>query len=323
MKNQSTPYRYSNNPPLLSYPESDRESYQMCVKFEYGCLDDGTLWIRTPTRGLYNVDWLTLRLLLELNAGAHVTAVCRKYKIDIKELRALLMNLKGEKAIVSPREGKITKAVQEEDISIAPFVFLFFVLVILQIEYFQSIAQTFRLRFWYETLALGIFSLLPIIIHELGHYLTAKKYFHTKIGFTFLLFFPAVYIDTHSSWCLPRSIRLLINSSGILMDLLFNTLLIILVIYYPPLEYYVTPLLIIQYTRWSIILNPLVSGDGYWLLADFSCTINMRQKGREYLRKKRFHWLSLYGLLSLIFSVFSALGLIWFVLNLIGSGVRF
>lgn len=315
--------KLSNNPPYLPHHEVLRESYQKSFRFEYGTLDDGSLWIRTPSKGLFNVDWLTLRLLLELNAGALVTPLCKKYKVDPKEMHALLNNLKREKAIVPPREGKITQSPQQDDINITPFVILFFLLAVIQIEYFQKIARTFRLENWHEVLLVGVVSLLPIVLHELGHYLTSHSYFPPRIGFTFLWFFPAVYIDTHSSWCLPRNIRLLINSSGILMDLGFNTLLVILAVIYPSLEYFVTPLLILQYTRWSIIMNPLVSGDGYWLLSDFSRTINLRQKGKEYLSKRRFHWISLYGLLSLFFSVFSVLGLVWFAMNLIGWGGKF
>lgn len=314
--------RHSNSPPFNTSPDYEREKYSHSFLFEYGNLDDETLWIRTPSKDLYNVDWLTLRLLMELNAGMSVTTLCQKYKVDPMIVRTLLTNLEREKAIVK-RGSKISRAEQIDDINIVPFIFLFFILIVLQIEYFQNVASTFQLRHWYETLVIGLISFLPIIFHELGHYLSARPYFPPRIGFTSILFFPAVYIDTHASWCLPRNIRLLINLAGILMDLGVNTLLVLLVVFYPPLEYYVTPLLILQYIRWSIIMNPLVSGDGYWLLSDFSRTVNMRKKGIEYLKKKMYHWLSIYGLFSLIFSVFSILGLIWFVLNLFRLGLAF
>lgn len=318
MKTLRAKKEFHGNPSPLSHAERKKEHYHHSFRFEYGYLDDSTLWIRTPSKGLFNVNWLTLRLLLELNAGMPVSKLCLKYKIDTKEMEGLLANLEKEGAIVTPRDGKIAQERQKDDINITPFVFLFFLLSAIQIEYFQNIAHTFRLRHWHEALLIGIFSILPIIFHELGHYFSAKPYFPPRMGFTFLLFFPALYIDTHASWCLPRNIRLLINSAGLLMDLVFNTFLIILVLNYPAMEYYVTPLLILQYTRWSIIMNPLVKGDGYWLISDFSRTINMFKKGRQYLRKRRFHWLSAYGLLSVIFSIFSVLGLIWFALNLTG-----
>ncbi len=323
METRQSQKTIAGSPSAFAYPESEKKNYHLCFRFEYGYLDDGTIWIRTPKKGLYHVDWLTLRLLLELNAGTSIAPLCKKYKVDSNELRTLLKNIQQEGAVVAPREGKITRARQQDDIHIAPFVFLFILLIALQIEYFQNIAGTFRLHRWYETLLIGLFSIFPIILHELGHYLSSKPYFPPRLGFTFLWFFPAVYIDTHASWCLPRNIRLLINSSGLLMDLCFNTLMVVLVLYYPAWEYYVTPLLIIQYTRWSIIMNPLVNGDGYWLLSDFSRTVNMRQKAREYFRKKRFHWLSAYGLLSVIFSIFSVMGLVWFGLNLVRAGGKF
>lgn len=318
---QSQKY-FAGNPHAFTSPDPERETFHLRFNFEYGNLDDGTLWIRTPKKGLYHIDWLTLRLLLELNAGMPFSPLCKKYKIDPNELKSLLANLQQEGAIVSPREGKISQARELDDINIAPFVFLFILLAAIQIEYFQNIAGTFTLRHWHEALLIGLISIFPIILHELGHYFSSKPYFPPRLGFTFLWFFPAVYIDTHASWCLPRNIRLLINSSGLLMDLGFNTLLVILVLYYPSMEYFVTPLLILQYTRWSIIMNPLVNGDGYWLLSDFSRTVNLRQRAREYFRKRRFHWLSAYGLLSLIFAIFSIMGLIWFGINLFRLGIK-
>jgi hypothetical protein len=204
---------------------------------------------------------------------------------------------------------------------LAPVVFLFLLLGAIQVEYFQYAARTFRLQHWYEGALIGLISLVPIVLHELGHYLAARPYFPSRMGFTFLWFFPAVYLDTQPAWCLPRNIRLFINSAGLLADLLFNTLLVIMVLSRPSLEYYITPLLILQYTRWTIILNPLVNGDGYWLLSDFSKTINLKRRGREHLAKRKIHWLSLYGLISLIFSISSLAGLFWFITNLLGKAI--
>jgi hypothetical protein len=315
-----------NNPSIQTISpghQSERENYRLCFRFEYGSLDDGSLWIRTFNRGLYHVDWLTIRLLLELNAGASVTSLVNKYKVEAKNLRILLTNMEKEGSIVPVRQGKITRGVHQEDIHLSPFIFLFLFLGIIQINYFQSVAHTFRVKNWYEALLIGFFSILPITLHELGHYFVAKPYFKPRLGFTFLMFFPAIYLDTQSAWCLPRNIRLLINSAGLLMDLVFNTLMVFLVVYNPALEYYITPFLILQYTRWSIILNPLVNGDGYWLLADASRTVNLRRRGREELKKGKINWLSFYGLLSVIFSVFTLLGLAWFVINLLGKIIPF
>ncbi|MGA1824023.1 MAG: hypothetical protein ACMUIP_05100 [bacterium] len=297
----------------------ERENYHLCFRFEYGPLDDGTLWIRTPSKGLYHVDWLTLRLLLELNAGATVKYLVKKYKIGLKEVHSLLASMEKEGAVVAQKNGKIERGRRIDDIQLAPYIFIALILGLLQIAYFQEIATTFRLNYWYDGLLIGLISFLPIILHELGHYFAAKPYFVPHLGFTFLFIFPAVYIDTQGAWCLPQNIRLLINASGLLMDLAFNSLLIFLVVFFPGLEYYVTPVLILQYTRWSIILNPLVHGDGYWLLSDVSKTVNLGQKGREELRKGNFNWLSLYGLFSLLFSLFSLAGLAWYVINLLGK----
>ncbi|MGA1868443.1 MAG: hypothetical protein ACMUJM_07830 [bacterium] len=297
----------------------EREKYHLCFRFEYGPLDDGTLWIRTPRKRLYHIDWLTLRLLLELNAGATVSYLVKKYKIGLKEVRSLLTSMEKEGAVVPLRQGKITRGRQIDDIHLSPYIFISLLLGLIQLYYFQNVARTFRLNRWYEGLLIALISALPIISHEMGHYMASRPYFPSRLGFTFLWIFPAVYIDTQEAWCLPQNIRLLINSSGLLMDLAFNSILIFLVAVYPRIEYYVTPLLILQYTRWSIILNPLVHGDGYWLLSDISKTVNLGQKGNKELRKGKINWISMYGLLSLIFSLFSFLGLAWFAINLLGK----
>lgn len=306
------------SPPSPTLPWSERENYRLCLRFEYGPLDGGTIWIRTPNRGLFHVDWLTLRLLQELNGGISLTSLAQKYKVERQELLSLLASLEKEGSIVPARQGKIIMGRQRDDIHLAPYIFLFLLLLGIQVEYFRTLAHTVTLNQQYAGLVIGLISLIPIVLHEMGHYLAARPYFLPRMGFTYLLFFPAVYMDTHPAWCLPQNIRLLINAAGLLSDLIFNTLLVALVLYHPPLEQYVTPLLILQYTRWTIILNPMVNGDGYWLLSDFSKTVNLRQRGRERLRKREFHWLSLYGLFFLIFSLLSILGLVWFAVNIMG-----
>lgn len=299
----------------------ERQKYHLCLHFEYGPLDDGSIWIRTPKKGLFHVDGLTLRLLQELNTGLGVETLANKYKLEAKEIFGLLANLEKEGGLVSPRQGKITQGRQPDDIHLVPYALLMFFLAVIQVEYFQSLARTLYLRYWYEGVFIGICSIAPIILHELGHYLAAKPYFPPRLGFTFLWFFPAVYLDTQGAWCLPRNIRLLINSAGLMSDLVFNSLLVGLVLWKPAFEYFVTPFLVLQYTRWMIILNPLMNGDGYWLLADFTKTVNLRQRGRESLVKRKFHWLSIYGFLSLLLSLISCLGFFWFIINLLGRGI--
>jgi hypothetical protein len=40
----------------------------MSFRFEYGTLDDGTIWILPPSNNLFHINPLTLRILLELNS---------------------------------------------------------------------------------------------------------------------------------------------------------------------------------------------------------------------------------------------------------------
>jgi hypothetical protein len=192
---------------------------------------------------------------------------------------------------------------------------------LIQLQYFQSHAKTLLLQKWQEAIVVASVALIAIIFHELGHYLVAKRYFKPKFGFTFLFIFPAVYVDTHQAWCLPKNIRILINSAGLLADFLVNALAIILAVNFG-WEYYVTPFLLTQYTRLSLVLNPLFPTDGYWILADFTKTVNLGKVGFQNLRRLKLNWYSLYGLLSFLLMLISTIGLFWFLCNLLQNLLR-
>ncbi len=301
--------RQNSNTPLK------RKNYHLSFRFAYGTLDDGTIWVRPPSGHLFHVNSLTLRIILELNSGVSVDTVCKKYHLLENEVWSILGSFEKEEAIVKPKYGKIIRAKQQEDISLTPFILLVIVLGIIQADYFSLHARTFLLKYWYEGIFIGAIAVFAVFFHEIGHYFIAKKYFKPKFGFTFLFIFPAVYVDTHSAWTLPRNIRLLINASGCIADMIVNTAAIALVIGNPRLEYFVTPFLLMQYTRWSIVLNPLFSGDGYWLLADFFGVVNLTKKGFQNLIRLKLNLYSLFGLMSVLMMISSIMGIIWFIFN--------
>jgi hypothetical protein len=173
------------------------------------------------------------------------------------------------------------------------------------------------MRSFFDALLVGLIALAVVFFHELGHYLASRPHFKPRFGFTFLSIFPAIYVDTQLAWCLPRNTRILINGAGLLGDLLVNTVAIALVVLYPPLEYFVTPFLLVQFTRLTVVFNPLFSGDGYWLLSDATNAVNLNQQGLENLLHLRLNLYSLFGLLSLAMAVFSAAGFIWYLFNLV------
>jgi hypothetical protein len=88
---------------------------------------------------------------------------------------------------------------------------------------------------------------------------------------------------------------------------------------FPALERFITPLILAQFTRLSLILNPLFPTDGYWLLADLTRSVNLGQTASENLKKLKPNLYSLYALLALGFSAFSAIGLGWYLVNLLSG----
>jgi hypothetical protein len=289
----------------------------MRFRFEYGPLDDGTFWVLPPSNVLFHINALTLRIVLELNSGANVQFTQRKYELSEEELLAVLDKFAAERAIVELREGRISVRNKKEDIWLTPYVLFFAALGIIQIEYFKIFARTYLMRTFGDALSVGLVAIAVVFFHELGHYLASRRHFKPRVGFTFLSIFPAIYVDTQLAWCLPRNTRILINGAGLLADMLVNAAAISLVLLYPPAEYFVTPFLMLQFTRLTVVLNPLFSGDGYWLLADMTDTVNLNKKGIENLLHLRPSLYSVFGLFSIAVTVVSAAGFVWYLFNLL------
>jgi hypothetical protein len=294
------------------------EDYGSRFSFYWGYLDDGSIWVQPPSNNVFNIDYNTLSAVLDLNGGLSVATVSRKYGAPEEEVSAVLARFQREGALIEPSHARITFEPKEEDISLTGYLILFLFLIYFHLQYFSSYARTFFLSKSWEVVIITLIAIGVIFFHEMGHYIFAQKYFKgkTKIAFGFSFIFPVVYVDTHEAWRLPRNKRLLINSSGLFADCVVNVCAIALVINYPSLERYVTPLLLTQFTRLSLILNPLFPTDGYWILADLTKTVNLSDTAFQHLRKLRPDVYSLYSALSLVFSILSLVGLFWFAGNL-------
>lgn len=297
----------------------ENTTYLSSFKFTYGKLPDGTIWIHPPTGKLFRINHLSLQVVLELNRGLSIEETKKKYHLSKEEIQTLIKRFMLEKAIVNKGEGSIVFQPSREDVSLKGFIAILIILIILQIEYFNLYASTFFLRYWYEALIVILISLLAILFHELAHYLAARRYFKPKFGFCLIFIFPALYVNTQEAWTLPKNIRLLINTAGILSDFVINTLAITLAINYPKLEYFVTPFLITQYTRLSVVINPLFSTDGYWILSDITNTVNLNKLAMQNLKNFKINPYSLFALISLCVYGISLIGLLWLGFNLFNN----
>ena len=286
--------------------------------FEYGLLDDNTFRISSASNNLLRIDKFTLNALFDLNTGKSMREVAKKYNVELNEIVDIYNRLEPGGFVVTGNCGKIKRSNPIEDIDIFPYILIFLAMAIGQLFYFIYIAKTTLMNRTVEGIIVAAIALAAIFFHEFGHYLFCWKYtmIKPKMRFAILKIFPVVYVDTNLAWRLPRNKRLVVSLSGILFDLAVNTVVVMLVLTKRSLEYFVTPFLLTQYIRISILINPVFKGDGYWILSDLLRTVNMEKRGLEELKKGKISFFSLYGLISLVFSVLAAVGLAWFIFNL-------
>jgi hypothetical protein len=292
--------------------------------FEYGMLDDGKVWIALPDNHIFQVDSLTLRIILDINAGNTIKEASEKYDIEASQIEFLVRNISEHGGIIGENRGRVTRATLREDVDIAGDIMLLFIMTAFQFYYFMFHSHTFLMTKISEGVTVAVIAFIAVFFHEAGHFFFTWHFTRErpKAGFEINLIFPVIYVNTQNAWRLPKNKRFIVNTGGIFFDLVINTFAVAAVFTYPALEYYVTPFLLTQYMRWSLLLNPLFKGDGYWILADISGVVNMEKKGMEELKNMKFSPLSLFGILSIVFSVVSVVGLAWFVFNLAGSAIR-
>jgi len=291
---------------------------------DYGLLDDGKIWVALPDSHIFQIDKLTLSIILDLNAGKTVKESSDKFGIEIGQIEFLLKKIASHSGITTENNGKVTRFSLRQDMDIALYILIFFGMLVFQAYYFLFIARTVLMKTLPEGVVVAILALVAVIAHEAGHFISAWKFTGIKprAGFEMNFIFPSIYVDTHEAWRLPRNKRFVINTAGMFFDLIVNTACVLIVLVYRPAEYYATPFLITQYMRWAILLNPIFKGDGYWILADTLGLVNMEKRGIAEMKSLKFNLLSVFGVISVIFSVLSFFGLIWFFISLAGGAVR-
>ena len=166
-----------------------------------------------------------------------------------------------------------------------------------------------------------LFAGIVLFFHEIGHASSCSHFGaeYGDIGFGFYLLAPVMYADVSDIWKLQPSKRIIVNLSGVYMELLIGSILVAI--------YFVTDNN--QFLAYSSIvslsvlsnLNPFLRYDGYWILSDLAGVPNLRKESNKRLLQffkkdqtiNRFHTkfllLTLYSLLSniLIFIVLSAI----------------
>ncbi|WP_207587019.1 M50 family metallopeptidase [Halomontanus rarus] len=137
------------------------------------------------------------------------------------------------------------------------------------------------------TVLIGPFFIVVTLLHELGHYVASRPYFTPRIRLDRLNgVIPAVVTRTNDAWRCPRTVRIWISLAGPAVDVAITLGLAAAFVSSP--EYgLLGTLILVQLFRLLFVLNPLVEGDGYWLLVDVFETHNLRPHAFRDLRRGR------------------------------------
>lgn len=124
-------------------------------------------------------------------------------------------------------------------------------------------------------------------VHEAGHLSASRPYFEPEIRFRRLNgVIPAVITRTNDAWQCPRAVRLWISLAGPFVDVAIALALAVAYFLFPQRDA-LGLLLSVQLVRIALVLNPLMEGDGYWLLADALGAHNLRSRAFRDLRRAR------------------------------------
>ncbi|UPM45102.1 hypothetical protein [Halocatena salina] len=160
-------------------------------------------------------------------------------------------------------------------------------------------------------LSIPVFGVMAVI-HEAGHYLAARPYFDPSIRLRRLNgVFPALVTTTNGAWRCPKSVRIWISIAGPLIDLC-QCLVLAGISLLIPGGSVVSVVVLFGYVRILCSLNPLVRGDGYWILVDWWDSVNLRSRGMADLKAGQLTVHACFALGSLSFTVLS-IGVVLFV----------
>jgi putative peptide zinc metalloprotease protein len=128
-------------------------------------------------------------------------------------------------------------------------------------------------------------------LHELAHAAVCKHYGGEvrTMGIMLLLLTPLPYVDLSSSWTFRnRYQRALVDSAGMLMDLLVGAVATLVWAYTPPgLVNELAYNLMFSTVVYTILfnINPLMRFDGYYILSDLLQIPNLHEQSRQAFRR--------------------------------------
>lgn len=181
---------------------------------------------------------------------------------------------------------------------------------------------------WVSSLALiWLASLLPVIIHELGHALTVKHYGREvpEGGLMLYLGMPAAYVNTTDMWLEGRRGRLNVTWNGPYTGLVIGGLCSLFILFLPthPAASFLFKMMGIAYLTVFMNVNPLLKFDGYYLLSDALEIPGLRERSLSFIRTRLFPKLGSREKFSreeIVFAIYGLLSAIWLVYALFLMG---
>jgi putative peptide zinc metalloprotease protein len=161
-------------------------------------------------------------------------------------------------------------------------------------------------------------SLLPIIIHELGHALTVKHYGREVPRGGVMLYFgmPAAFVETTDIWLEPKRARLAVTWNGPYTGLIVGGLAAIFIYLNPSasINSFLFKMLFVAYATVLFNVNPFLKYDGYYMLSDYLEIPSLRERSIAFLRRNlvtKFLTRAKFSREEKIYSVFGVLSFIW------------
>lgn len=212
-------------------------------------------------------------------------------------------------------DAPVVRVTPPDDIQLWPRVGIFLALfavfgfVVAPITSSVTISTIAQASVW-EIISIVVLSFVFIGIHEYGHHSVSARHFDPSVRIDFVNgVVPAVITDTTGSWTLPRNRRIWINLAGPVLELVAAVPLVALYYVFPS-NLVVQGLLLAVFGHVVFALNPLVHGDGFWILCDFFGLRNVRQRGIEDLTALRPSWSATYVVVSYGFGAVVAISIV-------------
>jgi len=290
---------------------NDDARYPDGVGFTWGETET-VVWLAGPDGGYKKIAPELLEALQDLATGE------RQFDELSEEAREAIRHLEDE-AYVTPG-GAVTRHETPAPVRVGPRVALFVAafVVVTGVVLAQllgvlpgpepngsgALGQT--------AVAIAVLVVLTLC-HEGGHYLAARPYFKPGIRVTLINWvFPAIVTQTNDAWRCPRSVRIWINIAGPLVDALLTVSLAAVYVLVYPESVVLSVVVSLSFFRLVFAINPLIQGDGYWILVDWLGSVNLRRTGFTDLRDGKPTGPAAYAVCSVLFSLLGGVLLAYF-----------